>query len=447
MELTDGSRIAVIGGGPAGSFVSYFLLEMASRIDLEIRVDIYEAKDFSRVGPQGCNHCGGIVSESLVQMLAAEGINLPPSVVQRGIDSYVLHSDVGTVRIDTPLYERRIAAVYRGSGPLGSQLKGWESFDGYLLELAVGTGAQLIQSRVEHLTMVEGKPTIHAKGIEPQSYDLLIGAVGVNSTGLKLFEGLGFAYKAPKTTKTFIAEFHFGEEKIREYLGSSMHVFLLKMPRLEFAALIPKGEYVTLCLLGEDIDKDLVARFLETPEVRCCFPKEWEKLESACQCLPKLNMGAVSTPFTDRVVLIGDSGVTRLFKDGIGAAYRTAKACAVTAIFDGISEKDFRKYYWPACRNLSVDNSIGKVIFLIVTVARNLGFFRKGMLKMVKKEQAGGDVPRDMSLVLWDTFTGSAPYREIFVRTLRPSFLFRLTKNVAGALFTRGKIFSREVSS
>ena len=50
-------------------------------------------------------------------MLAAEGINLPPTVVQRGIDSYVLHMDVGSARIETPMLEKRIAATYRGAGP------------------------------------------------------------------------------------------------------------------------------------------------------------------------------------------------------------------------------------------------------------------------------------------------------------------------------------------
>ena len=77
LELSEGSRIAVIGGGPAGSFLSYFLPEMASRVGLRVQVDIYEPRDFSRQGPPGCNMCAGIISESLVQILAAEGINLP----------------------------------------------------------------------------------------------------------------------------------------------------------------------------------------------------------------------------------------------------------------------------------------------------------------------------------------------------------------------------------
>jgi len=120
LKLEDGSRVAVVGGGPAGSFFSYFLLEMATPVGMDIHVDIYEPRDFDQPAPRGCNMCGGIISETLVQNLATEGINLPPTVVQRGIDSYVLHMDVGSVRIATPLQEMRIGAVTRGSGKIAA---------------------------------------------------------------------------------------------------------------------------------------------------------------------------------------------------------------------------------------------------------------------------------------------------------------------------------------
>src|SRR5512145_2335088 len=104
LALEDGSRVGVIGGGPAGSLFAQFLLRFAQRMELEVAVDVYEPRDFTEPGPAGCNMCAGIVSESLVQALAIEGINLPASIVQRGIDSYVLHTDGGTLRIDTPLH-------------------------------------------------------------------------------------------------------------------------------------------------------------------------------------------------------------------------------------------------------------------------------------------------------------------------------------------------------
>ena len=83
--LDSGSRVAVIGGGPAGSFFSFYILDMAERMGIDIQVDVYEPRDFSKPAPQGCNMCGGIISETLVQNLAADGINLPPTVVQRGM--------------------------------------------------------------------------------------------------------------------------------------------------------------------------------------------------------------------------------------------------------------------------------------------------------------------------------------------------------------------------
>ncbi|MGB5392177.1 MAG: hypothetical protein WBP10_18530, partial [Thermoanaerobaculia bacterium] len=218
LELVDGSRVAVIGGGPAGSFTSYFLLEMAERADLDIEVEIYEPRDFSCPAPGGCNMCGGIISETLVQNLAAEGINLPDTVVQRGIESYVLHMDVGTVRIETPVDEKRIAAVYRGAGPRDIQVRKWGSFDHHLEGLAEARGAKVTRGRVMEISMDNGRPSISVKGGEPQTYDLLVAAVGVNSPALKLFKELDFGYQPPETTKTFIREYFLGEEVIAEIL-------------------------------------------------------------------------------------------------------------------------------------------------------------------------------------------------------------------------------------
>jgi flavin-dependent dehydrogenase len=446
MTLENGSRVAVIGGGPAGSFFSYFLLVFAERIGIRLHVDIFEPKDFDRAGPPGCNMCGGIVSESGVQLLTTEGINLPPTVVQRGIDSYVLHMDVGSVRIDTPRREKRIAAVHRGCGPLGATEKTWQSFDRHLLGYAEEKGATVIQDRVVGVDRTNGRPELRTKGGITGEYDLLVGAMGVNTAALKLFESFGLGYRAPKTAKTYICEFLLGAETLRTYLGNSMHVFLLNLPRLEFAALIPKGEYVTVCLLGEGIDNELVDSFLNTPEVKRCFPPGWSVPKDFCRCFPSINVEGAAQPFADRMVFVGDSGVSRLYKDGIGGSYRTAKAAAKTAIFHGISSEDFRRQFLPVCRALSRDNSIGKVIFLVTRLIQKARFARKGVLRMTTAEQRGsGGGELRMSGVLWDTFTGSAPYRDVFFRTLHPFFLGRLIYETVAGLFPKiHRIWSKE---
>jgi len=433
MQLEDGARVGVIGGGPGGSFFAYFFLENAQRLGLKVALDIYEPRDFTAPGPAGCNMCGGIVSESLVQCLAMEGIRLPAGVVQRGIDSYVLHMDVGNARIDTPLHEKRIAAVHRGAGPRGIQVPLKSGLDAFLLGLAAGKGARVVRSRAEALSMSGGRPVIKTKDQE-QAYDLVVSALGVNSPALKAFETLGIAYKPPISTKTYICEFRLGREIIQTYLGSSMHVFLLKIPRLEFAAIIPKGDYVTFCMLGNDIDKELVEAFVNSREVGECMPPGWVVPRDFCHCSPKISIAAARHPFADRLLFVGDCGSTRLYKDGIGAAYRTAKAAAITAVFDGVSADDFRRGFWPTCSRINWDNQVGKLVFAATRVIQASRTLRRGVWRMVAREQVSRARAPRMSLALWDLFTGSAPYTEVFLRTLHPAFWTGFLREiVAGA--------------
>jgi len=436
LTLQDGSRVAVIGGGPAGSFFTYFLLKMATAVDLRLEVDIYEPRSFSRSGPAGCNHCGGIVSESLVQLLAAEGIKLPSEVVQSGIESYVVHMDVGSVNIASPAREQRIAALYRGNGPRGGEDLDGISFDGYLQQLAIEQGARVVRRLVAGVTWKDGYPWLReADGTETR-YDLVTVASGVNSNLLGLFDRLPAPPGQPKTTRTFICEFKSTRDQIERVLGHSMHVFLLDLPRLEFAAIIPKGDYVTMCMLGDDLDQELVHEFLRSPVVRACFPAE--TTPSVCSCSPLINMGGMRQPFADRLLLIGDSGVTRLYKDGIGAAYRTSKAAALTAVLQGISEEAFRRRYWPACQAIAHDNVIGRIIFGTTTVFKHSRFCRRAILRMTTREQRNGGGGR-MSTVLWNMFTGSAPYREIFLNTLHPAFISGLLWHLTASLGPTGR--------
>ncbi len=433
LVLENGSSVAVVGGGPAGSFFAYFAKMFAERLGTDIRVDIYEPRDFWSPGPIGCNMCGGIISESLVQNLALEGIDLPESMVQRGIDSYVLHMPEGSCHIATPLQEKRIAAVHRGGGPRTVVESKWDSFDAFLLKLAIEKGANFYNARVKEIGWSDGRPEVQAADEKPKPYDLLVGATGVNSPDLKLFEALGFNYSRPQVVKTYITELEFGSELVKKHFGSSMHVFLLNLPRLDFAALIPKGDFVTLCMLGRNIDKELISSFMEHPQVRRRFPPDWVQPANYCRCGPKMYFGEARQVFADRVVLVGDSGVSRLFKDGIGAAYKTAKAAARTAVFEGISAAAFRDHYFKECLLLNRDNRFGRAVFSVVHLIKHMKITSNSVLRVVEKEQDLPGEQRHMSMVLWDTFTGSAPYKSIFARSMKPAFLGRLALAHLGA--------------
>ncbi|MDL1895869.1 hypothetical protein FBQ82_06315 [Anaerolineae bacterium CFX7] len=447
LGLENGARIAVIGGGPAGPFFSHFVLMFADRMGLDIHVDIYEPRDFSIVGPPGCNMCAGIVSESLVQHMATEGINFPTTVVQRGIDSYVLYMDVGAVKIDSSRREKRIGATFRGSGPRDVKHVKWDSLDRYLMRLALEKGAQQIRARVtdvkwdadpETTPLAQRRFVVKASNNSSATYDFVAVTTGVNTALLKTFENLNLGYYAPKTTKAYIREYYLGDDAIGQFIGTSFHAFLPTIPNIEFGAIVPKGEYVTVALLGDDIDPATMDAFMADPMVKASMPPNFAFDKIACWCGPRINLTGSPQPYGDRVVFIGDSGVTRLYKDGIGAAYRAAKAAASNVAFHGIAREDLAKQYGAYCRAMETDNNIGKFMFAVVRQIQRFRFSRRAILRMTMEEQKHPPTAHGgMSMVLWDMFTGSAPYREVFMRTLHPIFWSRLIWNLLACLVTR----------
>ena len=431
IRLEKGSRVAVIGGGPAGSFFSYFLLDMAERVGIDLDVDIYEPRDFSLPAPNGCNMCAGVVSETLIQNLATEGINLPAPVIQKAIDSYILHTDLGSRRIEAAFHEKRIGVIFRGAGPHGARDIKLQGFDAHLLSLAEDKGATLIRSRVAGVERVDDQLQVTTCHKVTETYDLLAVAAGVNTAALKLFAEAAPQYKPPRTTKTAIREYFLGKEAVEKHFGDSLHVFLLDIPRLDFAMIIPKGDYVSVCLLGKGIDDGLIQAFLTSPEVKNCFPAEWNWDQPKCQCLPRINVGAAIQPYADRMVFIGDSSVSRLYKDGIGSAYRAAKAAAACAVLEGVSAEDFRRYYTPFCKNTELDNQIGRVIYFVTRLIQHERLFRKVILRMISDEQSSPVKNLYLSGVLWDIFTGSASYQDDFKRLMHPAFSGRFIWHLA----------------
>ncbi len=425
LTLENGSRIAVVGGGPAGSFFAYFLLRLADMVDVRLELDIYEPRAFTDCGPAGCNHCGGIVSESLVQLLATEGIVLPSELIQRGIDSYELHMDVGDVRILTPLEEKRIAAVYRGNGPRTCEPAKVMGFDRFLQDLAGHKGARLDRRMIADVHADAAGARIETVDGESLDYDFVAVASGINSGLMRSLAPSGSEAERPESMTTFISEFRFGEEVVDRCFGTSMHVFLLDLPRLEFAALIPKGEFVTLAMLGHDVDAELVESFLNDPVVRACFP-DGHVPQNVCHCFPRINVSPHPKPYGNRYVMIGDSGVARLYKDGIGSAYRTAKAAAMTAMLHGVAEENFARHFAPTCRAIQSDNAIGKAVFTASHLFQKFRFTRRAILAMTRSEQARKG-ERPMSTILWDVFSGSAPYRDILRRGMQPGFIAGIT--------------------
>jgi flavin-dependent dehydrogenase len=346
--------------------------------------------------------------------------------------------DVGDVTIASPAGEQRIAALYRGNGPREGADAPLESFDGYLQGMATDRGASVVRELITGVEWTDGFPVLQFANGEEHQYDLVAVAAGVNSNFINMLDDLPDAFEPPRTTRGYICEFRLSEDEMLETLGKAVHVFLLSIPRFEFAAIIPKGEFATVVMVGEDLDQELVHAFLQDPVVQRCFPTD--TAPCVCSCSPLINLGARKRPYGNRVVMVGDSGITRLYKDGIGSAFRTGKAAASTAVFHGVSKGSFAKHFWPACKSIVIDNNIGKVMFATNTVFKHSRITRRAMLRMAQREQAKDGARPHMSSLLWNMFTGSAPYLEMFRGTFHPGFISHLIANlVAGMWPARNK--------
>ncbi len=71
-----------------------------------------------------------------------------------------------------------------------------------------------------------------------------------------------------------------------EGLNSYVHAFLPKSPEIEFGAITPKGDYVTINIAGIAVDRPAMQRFLALPEVHAVLPDfaARRSISTACRC-------------------------------------------------------------------------------------------------------------------------------------------------------------------
>lgn len=99
------------------------------------------------------------------------------------------------------------------------------------------------------------------------------------------------------------------------------------------------------------------------------------------------------------------------------------------------------------CRTIANDNMLGKLTFRLTKRVQQSRGLRRAILRAVQAEQHKPGEDRPLSGILWDLFSGSAPYRHIFGRMLHPELLWRLVRStVASGLPGNGPGLAQEGS-
>jgi len=417
IRLQNGSRICIVGGGPAGSFAALHLLKLAEEHGLQLEVLIFESRDASRPGRESCKGCAGILSASLVSSLAAFGITLPPQIIQAELRAYVVHVYGQVTSIEQPDPRRRILSVYRGTGPRQHEGAPLVGLDGFLLLQACEHGAQLIPHRVREVEWDNG-PVVHTALARYQS-DLVVLASGVNS---KPPLHASFGYQPPATLTMSQDE----TWRPRNWPDYKVAGFFGHPPEgLAFGAIIPKGRYLNVSLLGRGRATDVVPSFYKAQEQALgrFFPNVPESL---CSCTPRIAVRPAKTFFGDRWVAVGDAGVSRLYKDGIYSAFLTSGTAMRTAIEEGTSKEDFARDYAPFCRRLARDNAYGELLLDLSLLAMRNPLVARACIECVRSEASLPLSQRIYSRVMWGMLTGDDSYRDLFWLALKPKGIWSL---------------------
>jgi NADH:ubiquinone reductase (H+-translocating) len=417
-KMINGSRVAVVGGGPAGCFFALYLNRYAREYGIEPDITIYESRDFGRSGLRGCKGCAGILSSSLLSSLAEIQLILPEEVIQQRIDGYNILSPYTSITMSNPDRDAQVISVFRGSGPRICEGQRPMGFDSWLLAETQKRGVCVDDRRIDSIQA--GRPMRLSVAGEMRDYDLIVLATGVNAQPIHL-EGL--KYIPPKTQTMAQDELKVETTRIHPFPDNVAHAFLVPRSGLIAGCFVPKGSFLNVSVLNKAEQPISVSEFLENEIVKNTLHDKYERV---CGCSPRVAITSARHYYADGFVTIGDAAVSRLYKDGIGSALRTAREAARTVARHGFSHRAFGRYYQPFCRRIDRDNHWGKALFWLNDKVKDSRIFLWMQHRLIGDEQIANRGPKPFTKAVWGMFTGSYSYRSIARMTLNPTALFRL---------------------
>ncbi len=411
--LGSGQTVAIIGGGPSGVGCGLALKKFAAARGLEINVVIYEGKDFET--QPHYNQCVGVLSPPIIRILEIElGIPFPHHLFHREITGYVLHSD--NRALPMPGHEEPSICVRR------------VTFDNYLLNQAKSHGIEVVHSRVTDIEFSPDGVMIYSE-TDNRRADVVVGAFGLDDGTAKVFERVT-RYRQPRFLNSIVTKIHPGEDIVANF-GNEIHAFLPSRREIEFGAVTPKKNHLTINVAGARVTADSLHNFLNMPEVRKVLPPTttWNPGEVAC-FKGKFPNRVARHYYGDRYVLIGDAaGLLRPFKGkGVNTGILTGMRAARTILDVGISQRAFEDFN-DKCSDITSDLPYGKLMrFVAVSIAN---------WKILDPILQVGEQSEKLKQALYDSISAHQTYKNI----LRDFWDVRLFLKIARAVAAMG--FSR----
>lgn len=452
LRLTDGSKVVIIGGGPAGSFLAINLLMKAKRFGIKIEVIIMEKKKTLNISEQKdseghigeCNYCAGGLSPKICEALKKMGLILPAEVIMDKVFIINIFADWKTISLEVL---REMISVSRGSRPRGRNDSIY-NFDFFLLESAVKEGARIITAEVTGLEYSkDGRVVVSYNGnSQIMEADFVAFAGGVNGVvGDRLDVGeqpvsylhrMMPGFQPPKVRRTIIFELNTGDnDRFMHKIKGELYFILhgSRSLKLEMISIAPKGKYITVVLIGPSIDnsttKDnlrIITEFMRLPHIRKILP-QGAKLKNICICSPNMAIGVAENPYGDRIAVVGDMLTANPYKDGIGSAYEISTKLAEVILTRGIDKRSLKEGYGPVIRKYQTNNALGKLVFLFIRICFSGSLFSRIIYQAViteRKTQAREN--RRLEKILWNTASGEDTYKNIILAMFHPFVIWSI---------------------
>ena len=457
MRLQNGSNILVLGGGPAGALFAIHLLGQSKQASLDITVTIIDKKTVQQPGNlpcklKGCNYCAGIISPRLHNALGKSGISLPRELICVEFSHIWIHGLWKNFPLKL-LPDQHMYSLFRGSLPLDRQDR-TEGLDGFLLNQAQTRGAAVITGKVTdirytplkkpYVTVVDasGKKTAIesdfvaiATGIHPFQ-----GSTRENNPVFKSFRRINPGFTPPRVRPALIFELKPSRGYLKKYMNKEIYFIVSgsKKLRLDHISLVPKGDYLTVALVGERIDRasfpedtrKIIGEFLSLYHSRTILPHiTLHNTPVACSCTPFMVTAPSKGAVCDRIAVVGDALGSRLYRDGLFSAFVSAEALAKTVIHKGVDQKSLSGGYDWVIQWLKTDTRCAELVIGWIQTVLKSPFMSRILYQTFATEMKFKNREQwPLGQVLLDLGSGAADYAHVFKNLTRMPVLLSLLK-------------------
>ncbi|HQK93327.1 MAG TPA: NAD(P)/FAD-dependent oxidoreductase [Armatimonadota bacterium] len=394
------SRVLIVGGGPSGCACALALRCGAQARGESVEVILLEPKRFGR----HFNQCAGVVMPSQIDEVLGEwGTSLPRRLIQREVGGYVLHAE-----------QDRIELPPRPGDPASSATRRVR-LDQHLLNEAHRAGTLIVPDRASDIEIGDDGVVVYTDG-DTYHADAVIGAFGLDPGTAGVFARCT-RYRPPPALSTLVTKVHpHGLEPVPGLLGDQIHAFLPRLPGVEFGALIPKGNHVSIIVAGRRVTEADMRAFIASPRVRELLPSAASHGDCFRGAFPA---GRARGIFSERCIIVGDAaGMVRPFKGGgIRAALLTGRAAGRALLEFGPCSQAGASYV-AACGDLASDVAYGRLLRALVALLS--GPFRLEAVIALARHSP------ELQRALYDCVSGRTSYRQVFREQLTPRLLSRI---------------------